>query len=88
MGVFVFQKVAKPKNDNKLQRRGKFSHLCISQIFLVAIIHITNQFFKKLGVIFCKVLSIPFSSIENMWLKCYFAIMWACVVSILPPNGD
>jgi hypothetical protein len=43
---FLFSKrLQNPKMTNKLQRRGKLNHLCISQFFLVTITLTTNQFF-------------------------------------------
>jgi hypothetical protein len=44
-GVLFSKRLQNPKVTNKLQRRGKLSHLCITHFFLVAIILTTNQFF-------------------------------------------
>jgi hypothetical protein len=44
-GFFFSKRLQNPKMTNKLQRRGKLSHLCIPQFFLIAIILTTNQFF-------------------------------------------
>lgn len=42
-GFLFCKRLQNPKMTNKLQRRGKLGHLCVSQFVLVAITLTTNQ---------------------------------------------